>query len=210
MTSTAHLDATRAAYDAIAVRYAELYGDAMADLPVDRAMIAAFAELVRAAGAGPVADLGCGPGRLTTYLRSLGLDAFGVDLSPTMIALAREAYPELRFEEGEMTSLDMEDGALGGVLSWYSIIHTPPEQLPAVFAEYHRILRPDGHLLVAFFHSEDEPVAFDHKVTLAYRWPVDRIASLLGEAGFTETARMVREPGPSERFRRGHLLAASP
>lgn len=209
MTSTAHLDATRAAYDAVAVRYAELFRDAMAEAPVDRAMIAAFAELVRSAGAGQVADLGCGPGRMTAYLRSLGLDVFGVDLSPTMIAIAREKHPELRFEEGEMTSLDLTDGALGGILSWYSVIHTPPEELPAVLAEYRRVLRPGGYLLVGFFHSEDEPVAFDHKVTLGYRWPADRLASLLDEAGFAEIARLVREPGPSERFRQGHLLAAA-
>lgn len=42
-----------------------------------------------------VAELGCGPGRVTAHLRDLGLDVFGVDLSPVMIDLAREAYPEL-------------------------------------------------------------------------------------------------------------------
>nr|WP_240943201.1 class I SAM-dependent methyltransferase [Planosporangium thailandense] len=90
-------------------------------------MLVAFAELVRATGAGPVADLGCGPGYVTAYLCSLGLTAFGVDLSPEMIALARQAYPALRFDVGSMTALELEDGALGGVLARYSIIHTPPE-----------------------------------------------------------------------------------
>jgi SAM-dependent methyltransferase len=52
-------------------------------------MLAAFAEVVLAAGDGPVADIECGPGRVTAHLHGLGLTAFGVDLSPAMVAVAR-------------------------------------------------------------------------------------------------------------------------
>ena len=52
-----------------------------------------------------MADLGCGPGHLSAHLSSLGLAAFGVDLSPAMIELARAAHPELRFEVGSMDAL---------------------------------------------------------------------------------------------------------
>jgi SAM-dependent methyltransferase len=214
VTEASYLSTTRTAYDAVAVRYAELFGNHLADLPLDRALIAAFAELVRAGGAGPVADLGCGPGPVTAHLHSLGLTAFGVDLSPTMVALAREAHPDLRFEEGSMAALDLGDGALGGILAWYSIIHTPPEELPAVLTEFHRVLAPGGHLLLAFFQADDDPAnlaqAFDHKVTLAYRWSLDGVAELLHKAGFVEVARLRREPGESERFQRGHLLVRKP
>lgn len=54
---------------------------------------------------GPVADLGCGPGKVTAHLAELGVPAFGVDLSPKMIELARQAHPGLHFEVGSMTSL---------------------------------------------------------------------------------------------------------
>jgi SAM-dependent methyltransferase len=49
-----------------------------------------------------------------------------------------------------MRALDVATDALGGVVAWYSIIHTPPDRLPVVFSEFHRVLRPGGHLLVAF------------------------------------------------------------
>ena len=214
MTEASYLSTTRTAYDAVAVRYAELFGDYLADLPLDRALIAAFAELVRAADAGPVADLGCGPGYVTAHLGGLGLDAFGVDLSPTMIELAREAYPDLRFEVGSMTALDIGDEALGGVLAWYSTIHTPPEEFPAVLTEFHRVLAPGGHLLLAFFQADDDAEVlaqpFDHKVTTGYRWSLDGAAELLRKAGFTESARLSREPNEDERFPRGHLLVRKP
>ncbi|MDK1473183.1 class I SAM-dependent methyltransferase [Streptomyces sp. 549] len=199
--------ATAAAYDAIAVRYAALVRDECDSLPLDRAMLAAFAETVRSTGPGPVAELGCGPGRVTAHLRDLGLDVFGVDLSPVMVGLAREAYPELRFEVGSMDALDLADGRLRGVVSWYSVIHAPPQDMPAYFAEFRRVLAPGGTLLLGFFESEGEPTTpFDHKVTTAFRWPIDDLAGLAREAGFTEIGRMLREPREGERFRRGHLL----
>ena len=200
--------ATADAYDTVAALYADMARHALDSLPLDRAVLAAYAESLRAAhGARPVGELGCGPGQTTAHLRDLGLDAFGVDLSPAMIDLARRAYPDLRFEVGSMDALDLADGTLGGVVSWYSVIHAQPEHVPMYFAEFHRVLAPGGHLLLAFFESEGGPVvAFDHKVVTAYRWPVDDLAGLAGEAGFVEVGRMLREPREEERFRRGHLL----
>jgi SAM-dependent methyltransferase len=204
--SSSYLTATAQAYDAIAVVYAD-FAQGEPKLPLDRAMLAAFAGSVRDAGGGTVAELGCGPGQMTAHLRDLGLTAFGVDLSPVMIGLARQAYPDLRFEVGSMTALDLADGELSGILSWYSIIHTPPEELRPYFAEFRRVLAPGGHLLLGFFEAEGGPVtAFDHKVTTAYRWPVDDLAKLAAEAGFVEVGRMLREPEAEERFRRGNLL----
>ncbi|MWA15758.1 methyltransferase domain-containing protein [Streptomyces sp. BA2] len=208
MTDTSsYLDTTADAYDAIADVYAELVRDAYDALPLDRALLAAFAELASAHDAGPVAELGCGPGQTTALLRDLGLDVFGIDLSPVMIDLARESYPDLRFEVGSMDALDLPDGKLSGILSWYSVIHTPPQELPPYFAEFRRVIATGGHLLLGFFESEGLPVTpFDHKVTTAYRWPIEGLAELAREAGFVEVGRMLREPIEGERFRRGHLL----
>ncbi|MEQ4720322.1 class I SAM-dependent methyltransferase [Nonomuraea sp. B19D2] len=207
MTESSYLTATAEAYDAVAELYADFVRGYLDRVPMDRAVLAAFAECVRTAGARPVAEAGCGPGYMTAHLRDLGLDAFGMDLSTVMIDLARETYPELRFEVGSMDALDLADGELGGLLSWYSLIHVPPQELPPYFTEFSRVLAPGGHLLLGFFESEGGPVvSFDHKVTTAYRWPVDDLAELACKADFVEVARMLREPLEDERFRRGHLL----
>jgi len=103
----ASLAATRDSYDALAAEHADVVGAGMDDRPLDRALFAAFAELVRAGGNGSVADVGCGAGRVTSLLSQLGLDAFGIDVSPGMVALARRSYPELRFAEGSMLALDL-------------------------------------------------------------------------------------------------------
>ncbi|MFV8133109.1 class I SAM-dependent methyltransferase [Streptomyces syringium] len=204
--------ATRDAYDAAASVYAQMFRDTLRDLPLDRAALGAFAEVVRASGNDRVADLGCGPGHITAHLDRLGLSACGVDASPAMITTARQAYPGLRFDVGSMAALDIADGVLGGVLSRWSIIHTPPRELPAILAEFHRVLAPGGHLLVGFSATDgpSHPTqVFDHTVAPAYRWSPDHLAAMLREYGLTEVARMIREPQPTDRrqFKEVHLLA---
>ncbi|SHF65589.1 class I SAM-dependent DNA methyltransferase [Streptoalloteichus hindustanus] len=205
------LAATRAAYDAVAPRYAEKIPERYHANPFNHAMVPVFAELIQAHGGGLVLDVGCGPGHVTAHLHALGVTAFGVDLSPEMIGLARSLHPELRFEVGVMDALKVEDAALAGVLANHSIIHTPPERLSETFAEFHRVLAPGGCLLLGFPAYDDasrlaEP--FDHVVSLAYRYSPDRVAELLLGTGFTEVARLVISPNedPKRGFPQAHLL----
>ncbi|MEU1626922.1 class I SAM-dependent methyltransferase [Streptomyces sp. NPDC020096] len=218
MTEPDFQRATRASYDSMATDYAKRFGDELAAKPLERAMLAGFAELVHAAGAGPVADIGCGTGRVTAHLNGLGLSVFGVDLSPGMVGVARQAHPDLRFDVGSMLALDLPDGTLGGVMAWYSIIHVPQERLPEVFAEFYRVLAPGGHVLLAF-QVGDEPLrlteAFGRPISLDFhRRQPDRVAELLSEAGLVIRARLLRERDDdgefAEKTRQGFLLARKP
>lgn len=214
MTDTDFLTTTRTFYDAIAEDYATRFQDVLTKTPLDRAVLAGFAELVGEGG--EVADLGCGPGRVTAHLASLGLSVFGLDLSESMLAVARRENPGLRFEQGSMLELGLADGALAGVVSWYSSIHTPVDRLPDLFAEFHRVLAPGGHLLVAFQVGDkprhhDRP--FGHPVSLDFqRRRPEGIAELLSAAGFALVARTVREPDEAlgEPTPQASLIARKP
>ncbi len=78
--------ATRASYDAVAAAYAEALSDELRRKPLDRALLTAFAEQVRAGGR--VWDVGCGPGHVTMFLAGLGLHAVAI---PRAHFLARAA-----------------------------------------------------------------------------------------------------------------------
>jgi SAM-dependent methyltransferase len=211
-----YLSAIRESYDTVAADYVRRVPAPEAMAPLERAVLAAFAELVQATDRGPVADLGCGPGRLTAHLVKLGLPAFGVDLSPRMIELARQAFPDMRFETGSMTALDLPDSQLGGILAWYSTYHTPPEYVPVVFAEFHRVLAPGGHLLLGLYVGDDEhfrptqaygghPVSYE-----SYLLPLDRIVELLGRAGLDVVAQLMQGPGEEISRRYIAILARKP
>ncbi|MFC3504151.1 class I SAM-dependent DNA methyltransferase [Micromonospora krabiensis] len=209
---------TRASYDAVAASYDRQFRDELASKPYDRAVLTTFAELVRRDGGGPVADVGCGLGTVTGHLADLGLDVFGIDLSPEMVALARRNRPGLRFEEGSMTALDLPEGGLAGITAWYSIIHVPDELLPDTFTGFHRALAPGGHLAMVF-QVGDEPVvrteAFGRPIslTLRRRRP-EQVEALLAGAGFALCARLVREPEPyaggTETTPQAYLVARKP
>ncbi|WP_149183516.1 class I SAM-dependent methyltransferase [Streptomyces sp. TRM49041] len=218
MTSDSHPDddtflhPTRAGYDAVAADYAEHFRTEFAGMKLGRAMLGAFAEYVRPGL--PVADVGCGPGGVTAHLAGLGVDTFGIDLSPGMLTVARREHPDLRFERGTMTALDVPDGTLGGMVAWYSLIHVPPERVPAVLAEFHRVLTPGAPLLLAFQQGEgvlhlDE--ALGHAVSLDFhRWTVTRLAPLLAASGLPLHAHLLRDPEPHERTPSAYTLSLKP
>nr|WP_202887978.1 class I SAM-dependent methyltransferase [Kribbella solani] len=168
--------------------------------PFEQGALDYFAALVED---GPVGDLGCGTGRITTHLAGRGLDVFGIDLTPGMIEVARREYPELRFEVGSLFNLDLKDGELAGALAWYSLVHTPREELPAVFAELYRVLRPGGHLVHGFKVGGGRrhlSQGYRHDLDLeVYSFAVADVAALLAGAGFVEVATLTRAALPAEK-----------
>lgn len=190
---------TRDSYDNVAASYADETRDLLDRLLHVRGGVVLFAALVRAIGGGPVADVGCGPGHTTALLRELGADAFGIDLSPAMIEIARREHPGARFEVGSMTNLELADDSLAGVLAWWSLIHIPDEEVPGVLGQFHRVLRSEGVLAVGF-HVGDEPnlktSGYGNKPmhVYGYRRPPSRVAGWLREAGFTVEAEHLLSP----------------
>jgi len=190
MNTDSWLADTRTSYDTVATSYAEQVRDLLEKLPEERAALALFADSVRAGGGGPVADVGCGPGRITAHLSELGVDAFGIDLSPGMIEVARRDHPALRFEVGSMTDLDLPDASMAGLVVWYSLIHVPDHEVGRVLAHFHRVLRPGGPILLGFHVGDESRLKTEGygghpmKVYVHRRRP-GQVAAWLNDAGFT-------------------------
>jgi SAM-dependent methyltransferase len=201
---------TRRGYDRLSVTHLQESSSSVEDRPFDRALFQAFADVVLHEP-GPVADIGCGAGGMTRLLNDMGLDAFGVDLSPGMLEQARTRHPALRFELGSMLRLDIPDASLAGLLACYSLIHVPWEQRHRALAEFHRTLRPGGVLMLVFQVGDAayRPSIVDEmglSVTW-YRQRPDDLVELLAAAGFTLLFRGERAPAGTESTPQGYLLA---
>lgn len=207
-----HKPQTRHCYDIVADDYATLIPDLSAETALDLAMIDAFAERCLRAQLGPVADAGCGPGRISAHLAERGVDVFGLDLSPGMVDVARRTHPHLRFEVSAMEDMNIQDAALGGLLAWYSLIHTAPGRLPTVISEFARTLTTGAWLLTAFQTGEGQRVdrshAYGHTLTMtSYRHSPQHLIAVLEAGGFDVHTQLQRSAEGAETTPQTVLLA---
>ena len=202
----------RAAYDTVAQSYAELVRIEQVEGVLDVAMLELFITAVREGGM--VLDAGCGPGRVTRYLNDRGVRAFGIDLSPDMIRVARTIHPDLGFSVGSIDMLGVESGSLAGVLAWYSIIHTRPVDLPGVLGELLRVLEPGGWLLTGHQSGEGSrhlAHAYGHDIDLtAHLYTAEQVAETIEALGGVVTVRLTRAAERSEKRSQAFVLARRP
>jgi SAM-dependent methyltransferase len=183
-------------YNLLAEDYAREYCDELSRKPFDCELLERFVRSLPSDAR--VCDLGCGPGHLAEHLRSLGAHAFGVDLSPSMIAIAAKRYPSNEYLVGDMRQLKLPDEAVGGIVALYSMIHLGRQEVAPAVREMTRVLVPGGGLLVAVhrgkgtLHEDDalgHPVAFD--CTL---FEPEELSAAMEAAGLLLVDVSVREP----------------
>jgi SAM-dependent methyltransferase len=108
-----------------------------------------FLEIVPAP-VGRTLDVGCGEGRLARDLAALGHDVAGVDLSPTMIAAAQEAAPEMELHVADAAALPFADCSFALVVAFMSLQDI--DDLRGAIREVARVLLPGGRFCFAIVH----------------------------------------------------------
>ncbi len=99
---------------------------------------------------GTALDAACGTGRHTAYLHQRGHRVTGVDASPDMLAEARNRLPDVDLREADLNRLPLADRAVDTVVCALALTHVP--DLTPVLAEFARVLRPGGHLVISDAH----------------------------------------------------------
>jgi SAM-dependent methyltransferase len=201
----------RESYDRLAEEYTHRIADELQHKPLDRELLDRFAR--QTSGRGEVCDMGCGPGHVARYLRNAGASVFGLDLSTGMLAQARKLNPEIRFREGNMSDLDIADGALAGIAAFYAIVNFSRESLLTVFREMHRVLHSRGLLLLAFHVGNEvlhEDELWGQKISMDFLlFPPREIVCDLEAVGFVVEEVVEREPYPNVEYpsRRAYVFA---
>jgi SAM-dependent methyltransferase len=141
-----------------------------------------------------VLELGCGPGWDAVVLAE-GRRYTGVDISETMLALARDRVPTGTFLRGDLTALDLPAATFDAVVSLYVFGHVPEaEHLPA----YRRVaawLRPGGVFCASFPLGRGDNVEEDWLGAPMFFGGIGRDATERGlrDAGFALELAEVRE-----------------
>lgn len=101
---------------------------------------------------GTAVDAACGTGRLAARLVEAGHQVIGLDNSMAMLQRARRRLPGTHLVAGDLRQLPLPDDSVDLVVVGLALTHVA--DLSPVFAEFARVLRPDGHLVISDVHHE--------------------------------------------------------
>jgi ubiquinone/menaquinone biosynthesis C-methylase UbiE len=163
-------------------------------------------DLERFAGLMPkdakVLDAGCGSGvPVARFLAERGFWVVGVDLSRTMIKLAKENVPQAEFLQKDMTKLDFEEDSFDGLTAFYSIIHVPREKHSGLFETFRKILKPNGVMLVSLGHDEWEGIEEYHGAEMFWsHYGPERSLQVIKKANFEILFDKFAESGEEKHY----------
>jgi ubiquinone/menaquinone biosynthesis C-methylase UbiE len=152
-------------------------------------LIEAFFRMTGLSQGAMVADLGCGSGVFTNLLVRRGVHGSGIDISPSLISLARRKYPDINFYECDVEMLPFPDSSFDGLLLSGLVHHFPD---PTVLArEALRVLKPGG-CFFAFDPNRRNPFMYFYR---------DRTSPLYSSIGVTENERPILAEQVAQIFR---------
>ena len=104
-----------------------------------------------------VLDAGSGSGEpVSRFLVNKGFEVVGVDLSDTMLKMARKNVPEAQFHKMDLLNLDFKKESFDGIISVFTLFHIPKKEHFSVFSLFHELLKKGGILLINTGTHESE------------------------------------------------------
>jgi SAM-dependent methyltransferase len=131
----------------------EEFSQQYADLGIEGTYYLAFAEvskrLKRSIGRQRALDFGCGSGRSTRFLKSLGFDATGVDINPHMLEQARRLDPTENYHLLNAQSSLFPAASFDLIFQSFVLLeYSSTAQMVETLEEFNRLLAADGTVVI--------------------------------------------------------------
>lgn len=201
-------------YDTVAKEYSETFSGEHEKKPKDQEILRKFSRKI--GNKKPVWDFGCGPGQTTKYLKDLGMEISGLDLSEKILERARTIHPEIHFRKGNILELELDDDSIAGVVAFYAMVHFTAEQVERAFQETFRVLQPGG-LFLFTYHIGEKSITLKEflgkKISIDFMFfTTDFIYGGLKKNGFKKIEIIERDPYPGVEYesRRAYAFAQKP
>lgn len=170
-------------YQKIADKYSNQYFDDLTDAPyIDQ-------FLNKLPKNGKVLDIGSGPGQFSRYMAKKGFRVIGIDFSKEMVEIAKTKVPETEFRFMDMRNPEFDENSFDGLLSAYSLIHIPSNEVPNTLKGFYRVLKPGGYLEIIAQKGEadqvvDEPFMPGEKMFFNF-FTSEKLSKYLDDVGFS-------------------------
>jgi len=192
---------TRRSYNMVAAKYHELFRDEMDEKKYDRELLDQFSKHFSSKSV--IYDMGCGPsGHIGRYLHDKGFNVIGIDISEKCVDIAADYNPGMKFLAMDILKLELQDATVDGIISFYSIIHTPQKYVHHIFQEFNRILKIGGKLLVTVKEGVGEGFIdnfLDSKTSIYFtHFKEQHLEKYYTDNGFNLTFLEVRNPYKNE------------
>jgi 2-polyprenyl-3-methyl-5-hydroxy-6-metoxy-1,4-benzoquinol methylase len=172
-------DVVRKGYNSVAAAY-----DAQRDRWHSVDLLTRFTQLLPSGA--KVLDVGCGSGvPVAQRLAELGYEVTGIDISESMLVLARQSVPRATLVCANMVEYQYPPATFDGIACCYALIHVPIEQHAEVLQKFAGALKPRGALLLSVGRNEWEGREDFHGSEMFWSHPTpDRSIEALQMAGF--------------------------
>jgi ubiquinone/menaquinone biosynthesis C-methylase UbiE len=177
--------------------FAKLYDPVIGPFlkPIHQAMLAELSSLQ----CHKITDLCCGTGLMAGMISDAGMKAVGVDLSQSMLRVARKKHPAVTFLDGDATSLIFSNGEFDAATISFALHERPESFAFDVLKEAQRVVKPGGLILVADYR---QPASTQSPWT---EWAITTVERLAGKNHYAHYKKYMEKGGTESMLIRAGL-----
>ncbi|MEE9524980.1 MAG: class I SAM-dependent methyltransferase [Candidatus Woesearchaeota archaeon] len=165
---------------------AEQYHEETKDLKKTQEYLDDFSKLLPANA--KILDVGCGPGRDAKLFSEKGFNVTGIDLSESMLRIAKKIAPKAKFKIMDLRKLDFEDKSFDVIWFVASLLHIKKKDARRTLNEMYRVLKPEGVMALSVKKGKGEGLGKDNRYSQMEKYRAyytkDELKKLLENAGF--------------------------